>query len=76
MEWTKKLPTQPGWYWMKFDPEKYPDLPGNVGDPMMMMVFESEGKVYVEDTVNQERYPVSEGQALWAGPLIPPGYGV
>ena len=72
MEWTKELPKESGWYWFKFD---RPNLPGNLGDPMMMMVYESkDGSFWFEDTVNQESYPTVSVRAFWAGPLKPPAF--
>jgi len=39
----------------------------------MLLVSEGAGgRIWAEDTVNQERYPVRDLEGMWAGPLSPP----
>jgi hypothetical protein len=68
--WTYERPGRPGWYWFKVVD---PDVPEGVSWPVMLRVSEeADGSLWVEDTVNRERYPVDEVEGLWAGPLAPP----
>lgn len=75
MKWTKEAPKKisgPEWYWIRPNPEVYPNLPAPVAEPRMVGVYMSD-QLWFEDYVNQERYRVIESKGyLWAGPIIAP----
>lgn len=74
--WTKEKPTENGWYWYRHNPGKYPDLPAEVSEPLLLMVYEN--GTYYQDTVNDLfGQKISAGMdGLWAGPIDPPPFGV
>lgn len=71
---TKDKPTKSGWYWYWHDTDKYPDLPAELREPAMLMVYESEDEMYYQDTVNDlfgQKIP-STMTGFWNGPLVAP----
>ena len=68
--WSKEPPGRAGWYWFRLTD---PHVPEEVSTPVMLLVSEGAGgRIWAEDTVNRERYPVRDLEGLWAGPLSPP----
>ena len=67
--WTCEPPGKAGWYWFKIVD---PDVPEGVVRPTMLLVSRgADGSLWVEDTVNRERYQLHEIKGLWAGPPRP-----
>lgn len=73
-QWTKEKPTIGGWYWYRHDTNRYPDLPAELREPSMLMVYESEGEMHYQDTVNDLFGQKIQKQmsGLWCGPLVAP----
>lgn len=71
MEWTKDLPTKPGWYWIV--PLRDDDLSGRT--PPYAVLVEQEGPRFFRYWVPGMDYadPVeSIAGAYWFGPIEPP----
>ena len=68
--WSKEPPQEAGWYWFRLTD---PHVPARASAPRMLLVSEgADGRLWAEDTVNLERYPVRDIEGEWAGPLSPP----
>lgn len=68
LKWTRKLPTQAGWYWSKFLP------PGERHTAAITIVHLVKNKK--NGRIKCGQYALEElakyGERQWAGPLVPP----
>lgn len=62
--WTRRNPTEPGWYWYRGS------LVLETDGIEVVHVFEDDGALFAE-TVNNYSEPVSDFDGEWQGPLAP-----
>ena len=67
LEWTRKKPTVPGWYWHRWDPRDEPNVCQIVRD------LETGALMITWETLEAEPVDRHDG-AEWAGPLELPRY--
>lgn len=71
MNWTKEAPKETGWYWLKFDPERWPGLVDDADRSMLVRVYTAGDDYWFEDTSDGSRYPCAFEGRLWKGPITP-----
>jgi hypothetical protein len=75
LNWTKVLPTEPGWHWFRYDKADWPDLPKSLYAPKMVLVIRQQfsGAIIISDPAEMLcEFAAKDMKGFWAGPLQPP----
>lgn len=62
LAWTSEPPTEPGWYWHRFE---------DLGEEVVLVERVSTGELW-QLSVYGMRKPLAEKAGEWAGPLVAP----
>ncbi|MGR6036092.1 MAG: hypothetical protein ACU4EQ_12735 [Candidatus Nitrosoglobus sp.] len=77
MKWTKEKPTEPGWYWWRYDTGESLSIvriyskDEDEDNPVSIAYFSEDGESAAYDGMLQSSY-LSEIHGYWAGPLNVP----
>lgn len=65
MEWTRSLPTEIGYYWLKLDKSMFPD-------PIIVRVTQERPAMVLRYSIGGDESDVAGTQGQWYGPFMPP----